>query len=134
MKTKYNHADHSKFLLKLHFVFAVKYRKKLLIGDIDTDIKQLLFEIAKLKGFAIETMQSDIDHIHILIDAPPILSPFIIAHQLKQISTFRIWKKYPKELKNHFWKERTFWSNGYFVCSTGQASTETIQKYIEEQG
>ena len=54
-----------------------------------------------------------------------------IAHQLKQISTFRIWKKYAKELKKHFWKERTFWSDGYFVCSTGDASTETIQKYIE---
>jgi len=25
-------------------------------------------------------------------------------------------------------------SNGYFVCSTGDASMETIKKYIEEQG
>ena len=27
-----------------------------------------------------------------------------------------------------------FWSSGYFVCSTGDASTETIAKYIAEQG
>jgi putative transposase len=134
MKTQYNHSDHSKFLLKYHFIFVVKYRKKLLVGDIDTDIKQVIFEIASQKGFTIETMQSDIDHIHILIDASPLFSPLNIAHQLKQLSTFRIWKIHSKELKNIFWKERTFWSDGYFVCSTGNASTETIQKYIEKQG
>lgn len=134
MKTIYHHANHCKYLLKLHFVFAVKYRKHLLIDNMAVDMKQILFEIAQLKGFTIDTMQSDFDHIHILVDVSPNFSPFSVAHQLKQISTFRIWKKYSQELKKHFWKERTFWSDGYFVCSTGNASTETIQKYIEEQG
>ena len=134
MKTKYHHSSHCKYLIKLHFVLAVKYRKQLLKGCIDTDMKQILFEIAQSKGFEINVMQSDIDHIHILIDSSPVFSPFNIAHQLKQISTFRIWKKHSQELKKHFWKERTFWSDGYFVCSTGNASTEIIQKYIESQG
>jgi REP element-mobilizing transposase RayT len=35
---------------------------------------------------------------------------------------------------NPFWKQKVFWSSGYFVCSTGDASTETIAKYIAEQG
>lgn len=134
MKAKYHHSSHSKYLIKLHIVFAVKYRKKLLVDSLDEDMKQLLFEISQEKGFTIDTMQSDIDHIHILVDIPPTLSAFQIVHQLKQLSTFRIWKKYAMELKKHFWKERTFWSDGYFVCSTGDASTETIRKYIEEQG
>ncbi len=134
MKTKYNHSAHCKYSLNLHFVFAVKYRKKLLNGEIDTDMKQILFEISKLKGFTINTMESDIDHIHILIETSPYFSPFEIAHQLKQISTFRIYKIHRIELKKHFWKENTFWSDGYFVCSTGNASTETIRKYIESQG
>lgn len=30
-------------------------------------------------------------------------------------------------------KERTFWSDGYFVCYIGEASAETIQKYIMSQ-
>lgn len=97
-------------------------------------MKQFLFEIAQLKGFVIDTMQSDIDHIHILVDTLPTLSPYQIAHQLKQISTFRIWKKHTAFLKNHFWKQKTFWSDGYFVCSTGNASTEIIRNYIETQG
>lgn len=134
MKAKYNHTSHCKYLLKLHFVFATKYRKKLLNGEIDVDMKQIMFEIAQQKGFKIETMQSDIDHLHILIDSSPSFSPFEIAHQLKQISTHRIYKKHKIELKKSFWKENIFWSDGYFVCSTGDASTETIRKYIETQG
>jgi putative transposase len=112
----------------------VKYRKKWLVGVFSDDAKQLIFEITKEKGFTIDTMQTDVDHIHILINASPAFSPFQIAHQFKQLTTFRIWKKYSDKLKQVFWKERTLWSDGYFVCTTGNASTETIQKYINEQG
>ena len=134
MKDKYHHASHSKYMIKLHFVFAVKYRKKLLIGNIDADMKQILLEISTQKGFTIDTMQSDIDHLHILVDVPPTISAFDVVNSLKSISTFRIYKKHRVELKKHFWAENTFWSDGYFVCSTGDASTETIRKYIEQQG
>ena len=34
----------------------------------------------------------------------------------------------------NFWVEKTFWSDGYFVCTTGDASADTIRQYIEEQG
>ena len=37
-------------------------------------------------------------------------------------------------LTKHFWKEHTFWSDGYFVCSIGEANPDTIRKYIESQG
>ncbi len=95
---------------------------------------QIMFDIANQKKFTIDTMQSDIDHLHILVDIKPTLSAFDIAHCLKQISTHRIYKKHKPELKKYFWKENTFWSDGYFVCSTGNASTEIIRKYIETQG
>ncbi|GAC1354668.1 MAG: hypothetical protein NVSMB38_33610 [Ktedonobacteraceae bacterium] len=36
--------------------------------------------------------------------------------------------------KRYFWKERTFWSDGYFYCTIGNASQETIRHYIESQG
>lgn len=28
----------------------------------------------------------------------------------------------------------SFWSDGYFVCSIGEANLDTIRKYIENQG
>lgn len=134
METKYHSKNHSKFLIKLHFVFAVKYRKKLLVGKLNDDMLQIIFELCKEKGYIIDAMQSDIDHLHVLVDIEPKVSALEVAHQIKQISTFRIYKKHKDFLKKHFWKENTFFSDGYFVCSTGDASTDTIQKYIDEQG
>ena len=33
-----------------------------------------------------------------------------------------------------FWKEHTFWTDGYFACSVGNVSEEMLRKYIENQG
>ena len=48
METKNHSNNHSKFLIKLHFVFAVKYRKKLLVGKLNDNILQIIFEICKV--------------------------------------------------------------------------------------
>lgn len=37
-------------------------------------------------------------------------------------------------LRKYFWKEHSFWSDGYFVCYIGEANPDTIRKYIENQG
>ena len=134
MEIKYHTNSHSKYLIKYHFVIAVKYRKKLLIGNIKDNIIQIIIDVCAANEYIIDEIQSDIDHLHILIDAKPKYSPLQIIHKIKQISTFRIYQKYGAFLKTHFWKENTFWSNGYFVCSTGNASSETIKNYIANQG
>ena len=73
----------------------------------------------------------------ISIDGKPLMpcKP-VIARLLKQISTYRIWRQNNNylDLSKEFWKEQTFWSDGYFVCSIGNVSKEVIEKYIQEQG
>lgn len=135
MAKQYHHSSHSKYLLKYHFVFCCKYRKKLLRGLLAERIKELFAQIAEKSGFTIDIAEVDLDHIHVLVDAPPTLSCTDIATRLKSQSTYHIWRsEFQPFLMRHFWKEKTFWSDGYFVCTTGDASTETIRQYIEEQG
>lgn len=134
MKDKYHTSSHSKYFIKFHFVIVVKYRKHLLVGELNDDMLLIVQDICTQYGYIIDEMQSDVNHLHFLLDIPPQISALEVIHKIKQISTFRIYKKYRPFLKKHFWKENTFWSDGYFVCSTGDASTETIQKYIAEQG
>lgn len=134
MQIKYHKKSHSKYLIKLHFVLAVKYRKPILVGKISDDIQQIVFDCCIEKGIIIDAMESDKDHLHILVDIPPTLSAFDVIHRIKQLTTFKIYKMHKHFLKQHFWKENTFWSDGYFVCSTGNANMETIKKYINEQG
>lgn len=78
-------------------------------------------------------MEVDKDHIHMTIESEPKISPLMIVRILKQQSTVRIWKIYGKESK-HYWKENTFWTDGYFVSSIGEVSSKILKKYIENQG
>ena len=82
----------------------------------------------------IQAMEVDKDHIHLLVDYSPNVSVSQIVRLLKQTTTAKVQFLCNNELRKHFWKQKLFWSSGYFVCSTGDASTETIVKYIAEQG
>jgi putative transposase len=82
----------------------------------------------------IQVMEVDKDHIHLLVDYSPNVSISQIVRLLKQTTTPKVWFSHSTELRKHFWQKHVFWSSGYFVCSTGDASTETIAKYIAEQG
>jgi putative transposase len=114
-----------------------KYRKKLLFENIKDDIKEIFNNISSNSSnsdFSIDLMESDQDHIHLLISYIPRLSVCSIVNRLKSKSTTVLWQKHDSFLKKHFWNEKTFWSDGYFVCSIGEASTSTIKNYILNQG
>ena len=127
--------NHSKYLLMCHLIFVCKYRKKLLI-KYGEEIKQLFYDIAEEKDLNIIEMEVDKDHIHILVQCSPTKSILEIVRYFKQMSTYRIWRQNNNQtyLKKQFWKEKTFWGDGYFACSIGQVSKETIEKYIQNQG
>lgn len=133
-KSNYLVTNRSKHYLKYHLIMVCKYRKKLLIDPLKKDLKSILQAIADRSDFEIELFESDIDHLHFLIRSIPRLSVSSIVRRLKQESTLAIWKKHQRLLSNHFWKEHTFWSDGYFVCSIGEASPQTIRHYILSQG
>ena len=112
-----------------HLIFVCKYRKKLLI-KFGNEIKQLFLDIAEEKDLSIIEMEVDKDHIHILVKYNPTQSILEIVRHFKQISTYRIWR----QNNNHLILRKQFWTDGYFACSIGNVSKETIQKYIENQG
>lgn len=121
----YRSLNHSKFTLTYHIIFVCKYRKKLLI-KYGNDIKQIMFDISKRYDFIIKEMEVDKDHIHMMIESVPKLSPLMIIRILKQQSTINIWRIYKRELKKCFWNENTFWTDGYFVSTIGEISSKTL--------
>ncbi len=125
--------SHAKLLIRYHLIFVCTYRKKLLI-HFGNETKGIFAGIAANSDFSLETLEVDQDHIHCLVQSEPRISPLAIVRKLKQESTVQLWKMHEKALKRHFWKERTFWSDGYFCCTIGNASQETIRHYIESQG
>lgn len=130
---KYGSINHSKFKLNYHFIFVCKHRKKLLL-KYGKEIKLIMNNISQNYDFDILYQETDKDHLHLLIDSVPKLSPLMIVRVLKQQSTFEIYKKYKLELKKLFWKENTFWTDGYFCFTIGNIGFEILKTYIENQG
>ena len=129
----YRSRNHSKFIIKYHIIFTCKYRKNLLI-KIGDDVKQIMYDISDKNDFEILEMEVDKNHIHFMVSSIPTISPCQIVRCLKQKSTNEIWKMYPGYMKKHFWNENTLWTDGYFVSSIGEVSSETLKKYIQNQG
>ena len=124
-----------KYLLQYHIIFVCKYRKKLLTSkQISGEVKQLSHEICQRHNAIIKYMETDEDHIHYMIETEPTMSISKIVQLMKSYTTYHLWEKHHQYLQTQFWKEHTFWTDGYFVCSVGKVSEEVLKRYIENQG
>ena len=106
----------------------------MLTGQLNDDAKRIFLTIANHSDVEIEVMETDKDHVHLLIRYIPRLSIAQIVRRLKQESTRQLWQLHHAVLRNQYWYQHLFWPDGYFVCSTGEASPETVRQYILSQG
>lgn len=134
MDHRYHHHNRRKYHLKVHLVFVTKYRKQLLTGIIADAVKHKILCIADAKGYEIIAMETDKDHIHLLLGYDTTDRICDIVKALKQETTYFLWDKYSMLLSKQYWKKHIFWSDGYFACSIGEVSSATIEKYIASQG
>jgi len=113
-------------------VFSTKYRKKVLTGEVEEYLKDVIMEIAKEKDFevsAIETVEED--HIHIFASGHPKISPCYMVKMIKGISGRKLFMKFPG-LKNKLWGGH-LWNPSYYIETIGSISEEVIKRYIEKQ-
>ena len=125
----YRYGSHTAYNIEYHFVWATKYRYKVLKGDVAARLRELVrqtceaFEIRILKGVVSQ------DHVHILVSAPPTLAPSEIMRRIKGRSAAKLFEEFPV-LKKRYWG-RHFWARGYFCSTVGQVTEEMIKAYLE---
>ena len=124
--------NHSVFAIHFHLILVVKYRKKVINDEISERLKEIFRSIEGNYNIALEEWNFDLDHVHILFRSEPNsnISKFINAY--KSASSRLIKKEYPS-IRSRLYKE-AFWSQSFCLISIGEASIETIKKYIESQG
>ena len=130
----YEHRSHSKGMLKVHLIFVTRFRRTCLVGDKASQCKEILENIAVQHGWKILKMETDKDHVHILLSYPPTDSISNIVRILKQQSTYWMWERYEGDLRKLYWYQNILWSKGYFYCSIGDVSSEIIERYVANQG
>ena len=122
-------ASHCVYDTKYHLVWAPKYRKWILRGEIRQRVRELFIEIAEHHGFEIEEMEVDKDHIHLFLSFPPKVSISKVVGLFKAVSAGEIRREFPG-IKRQLWGGE-FWEDGYFVRTVGDKVTaEIIKKYI----
>ena len=124
--------NHSVFNLHYHLILVTKYRKQVITQDIKEELRSIFERVGESYGIRLEELGTEPDHAHFVFAAKPNsdLSKFMNA--FKSASSRLIKKQHP-EIKQQLWKEY-FWSQSYYLVTTGGASLEIIQEYVKTQG
>ena len=124
---------HSVYYIRYHLVIATKYRRKILKDGFGEYLKKLMVGIGRqLPEIEIIEVNTDKDHVHMLLSIPPKFSISEVVKELKAKTGLRMRRKFPF-LDKVYWGKGGIWSRGYFVSTVG-VSEFTIRKYIEMQG
>ena len=125
-----NSLDHTTWRCQYHVVFAPKYRRLMIYGEIKVDIGKILRQLCQRKGIEIIEAQLCTDHVHMLISIPPKYSVSQIMGYLKGKSSLMIFDRHAN-LKYKY-GNRHFWCRGYYVDTVGR-NEKAIQEYVRNQ-
>ncbi|MBU1448864.1 IS200/IS605 family transposase [Patescibacteria group bacterium] len=115
-------------------MFVTKYRRKVLKHGMGAYLQVAMKAMTRhYPDVPLLEINTDIDHVHLLVSIPPRYSVSKIVNLLKSNSARAMRKKFPF-LKTMYEKEGiALWSTGYFVSTVG-IDEGVIRKYIEHQG
>jgi len=71
------------------------------------------------------------DHLHVLFKATPKTNLVNVVTVLKGVTARRLRQEFPKT-KEFLWGD-SFWSDSYFLATTGQVSLDVLMHYVESQ-
>lgn len=120
------------YSIQYHVVWCVKYRHKILNKQIELRLIELLNHIAEDNNFSILEINTDLDHIHLLIDCTPQHYIPNMIKALKGVSARLLMKEYGDELRNKLWGGH-LWNPSYFVATVSDNTEEQIREYIKNQ-
>ena len=122
--------EHTSWKCQYHIVFAPKYRRMEIYGQIKQDIGVILRKLCQQKGVEIIEARACPDHIHMLISIPPKYSVSQIMGYLKGKSSLMIFDRHAN-LKYKY-GNRHFWARGYYVSTVG-LNQKAVEEYIRNQ-
>ncbi len=124
----YKHKHASVSLLRYHFVFVPKRRRKILVGPLAERLRNLLVQKCAELGWEIIALEIMPDHVHLFLSTDPDVAPNQIAHRLKGYTSHVLRQEFP-----HLIRLPALWTRSYFVSTAGMVSSRTIEQYVAAQ-
>ena len=129
----YNKQGHSVYYTRYHLVVSTKYRREILRGSFGDYLQKIVIGIGKqIPEIEVIEVNTDVDHVHILLSIPPKFSVSEIVKNFKAKTGLAMRTKFPF-LDKVYWGTGGIWSVGYFVSTVG-ITEEVIRKYVQMQG
>ena len=120
------------YSIQYHIVWCVKYRRRVLDDIIENKLIEILNKIAEDNNFKIVEINSDLDHIHLLIECTPQHYIPDMIKALKGVSARLLMKEYGVILKKKLWGGH-LWNPSYFIATVSENTEEQIINYIKTQ-
>jgi len=120
------------YSIQYHIVWCVKYRRKVLVEEIEESLFEILNKIADDNGFKILECNGDRDYVHLLIDCSPQHYIPNMIKALKGVSARLLMKQYKDKLKSKLWGKH-LWSPSYFIATVSENTESQIRQYIQGQ-
>jgi len=118
-----NSLSHSKWRCKYHIVFAPKYRRQTIYGDIRKDIGVILRTLCEHKKVEIIEAELCPDHVHMLLSIPPNVSVSQFEGYLKGKSSLMIFDRHAD--RKHKYGNRHFRCSGCYMDAAGKNGKKT---------
>lgn len=119
------------YSLQYHIVFVTKYRKPILTGQIEADVKKHLLTTLQSQDMELIAMESMPDHVHMLVSCKPQLRLSDAVKVLKGNTARWLFLSHP-EIKESLWGGH-LWNPSYFVATVSERSFDQVKAYIESQ-
>ncbi|MDR9858009.1 IS200/IS605 family transposase [Paenibacillus sp. VCA1] len=115
-------------LINYHFVFCPRYRRKVLVNQVEIRFKELLAEICHQNNWIIVAMKVMPDHVHLFLNGLPTDSPSDVMAKVKGVTSRILRQEF-----EHLAHLPSLWTRSFFVSTAGNVSSETVKRYVEEQ-
>ena len=127
------HKEHNVSVLLYHMVCPAKYRRVVVVKEVDAVLREVCLDIATRYEIAFLEIGTDRDHVHFLVQSVPIYSPTQIVRIIKSLTAREVFRRVPS-VKKQLWGGE-FWTDGYYIATVGQHGSEAqIRQYVAQQG
>jgi putative transposase len=127
---QYDKGKHCVFYHRYHLVWSTKYRYKVLLGDIQLRVRDIIRQVCGENGVEIIHGVLSSDHVHIFVSVPPKLAISDLMRLMKGRSSHKVQREFP-QLKKRYWGKH-FWGRGYFSTTNGAITEDVVLQYLEK--
>ena len=129
--SRFRRLSHTLWHCQYHVVWVPKYRFRILSGAVKDSLESGIHAICGYAGCEVVELNVQLDHVHLLMMAPPKLSISDLLGRLKGQTSMRMFRQFPHLRKKPYWGYH-FWSKGYCVDTVG-LDADMIRKYVRYQ-